>query len=391
MASINGKGVKDLLLPACGNNFTLLQAKGNLSTDEMVDFYNSIDVICISSIAEGTPLPLIEAMACGCFPVCCDVGIVPEIIQNEKNGLIVKRTPDAFREALNWCATHLDFIREAGLKNATLMQNEKSWEISANKFRDILHSILKESSSYQNDDLTCAQPEKNTDYSKHFNRINPNLSDSAYHSALDYIAEDIAPLLPTDKNARILEVGTGHGHLLRFLIEKGYRRIMGIDMSEELLESIRPSYAHQVELLAISDAKSFISKYKNKLDCILMIDMLEHVSEEEAKEIITLAHESLRPGGKIIIRTPNMSNILGGYSLHMDPTHRQGFTEWTLIDLLEKGGLESPQVHVPMVRAISKRWLFNKFNLLLHKTIYKINDRVPPKSFNKNIVVWAKK
>ena len=67
----------------------------------MARFYNSIDVICVASTAEGDPLPLVEGMACGCFPVCVDVGIVPELVQSGVNGLIVDRTPAAFRAALS--------------------------------------------------------------------------------------------------------------------------------------------------------------------------------------------------------------------------------------------------------------------------------------------------
>jgi glycosyltransferase involved in cell wall biosynthesis len=137
------KGVKDILIPACGSEFTLNIAS-MLKHDKMVDFYNSNDILVVCSRNEAEPLPLIESMACGCFPVCCDVGIVPEIVRHKENGYIVaKRTPDAFREAFVWCRENIDFVREAGKKNADIMYKTKRWELMAEGFRKLYRACLE--------------------------------------------------------------------------------------------------------------------------------------------------------------------------------------------------------------------------------------------------------
>jgi glycosyltransferase involved in cell wall biosynthesis len=103
----------------------------SLSYDEMPGFYNGIDVIAIASDAEGDPRPLIEGMACGCFPVTTDVGIAPELVRHLDNGYIIqtdKRGPEAFAEAFEWCRANLSYVRAAGRANAEWMSNVRTWE-----------------------------------------------------------------------------------------------------------------------------------------------------------------------------------------------------------------------------------------------------------------------
>lgn len=108
----------------------LADGPGCLTYREMGDFYNSIDVIAIASSAEGDPRPLIEGMACGCFPVSTDVGIVPELVEHGVNGLIIPteyRSADAFRQAFAWCRENAAYVRQAGRRNAEMMRRIRTW------------------------------------------------------------------------------------------------------------------------------------------------------------------------------------------------------------------------------------------------------------------------
>jgi hypothetical protein len=101
-----------LLHEACqGRPYVLRGAGGRLTHDAMPAFYQGIDVFACSSNYEGEPYTLIEAMACGCFPVATDVGIVPELIRHGENGLIVERTAAAFRKAFDWCLERREQVR----------------------------------------------------------------------------------------------------------------------------------------------------------------------------------------------------------------------------------------------------------------------------------------
>lgn len=117
-------------------------AAGELPNEQMGGWYNTIDVIACASDAEGDPRPIIEGMACGCFPVAVDVGIVPELVRHGVNGLIVERTPEAFRDAFAWCAANLDYVRAAGQVNAEQMLVSRTWAHVAPAWGDAFDRAL---------------------------------------------------------------------------------------------------------------------------------------------------------------------------------------------------------------------------------------------------------
>jgi len=134
------KGLHDILAPASGEDFELHVADGSLSAAQMSRFYQSIDVLCVASTAEGEPLTLVEGMASGCFPVCVDVGIVPELVAHRENGLIVERSPEAFQAAWQWCRLNPQKVREAGRRNAFSALQTRRWEVVAEQWRQPLRS-----------------------------------------------------------------------------------------------------------------------------------------------------------------------------------------------------------------------------------------------------------
>lgn len=120
-----------------------------LTQGEMPDFYNSIDVITCASVAEGDPRPLIEGMACGCFPVMVDVGIVPELVRHGDNGLIVDCTPEAFAKAFQWCRENIDHVRAAGRRNARELAASRTWAHTSRAWGDAFAAAIERASEYE--------------------------------------------------------------------------------------------------------------------------------------------------------------------------------------------------------------------------------------------------
>ncbi|MEQ9260489.1 MAG: glycosyltransferase family 4 protein [Roseovarius sp.] len=75
-------------------------AERRLPRAEMPGFYRGLDLMMCTSAMEGTPNPVLEAMATGTPVISTDVGIVPEVFGPKQRAFILKeRTPEAFAKA----------------------------------------------------------------------------------------------------------------------------------------------------------------------------------------------------------------------------------------------------------------------------------------------------
>ncbi|HEU5209578.1 MAG TPA: glycosyltransferase [Longimicrobiales bacterium] len=64
-------------------------------------YLDAIDIYMMSSIFEGLPVALLEAMSMECVPVCTAVGGIPEVVVDRRNGLLVQpEEPAALADAV---------------------------------------------------------------------------------------------------------------------------------------------------------------------------------------------------------------------------------------------------------------------------------------------------
>lgn len=68
--------------------------------EEMPAFYRDLDVLVCTSAIEGTPNPVLEAMASGSAIVTTDVGIVTEVLGEAQSDFITERAAEPFADAL---------------------------------------------------------------------------------------------------------------------------------------------------------------------------------------------------------------------------------------------------------------------------------------------------
>ncbi|WP_454007183.1 glycosyltransferase [Alcaligenes sp. Marseille-Q7550] len=75
--------------------------QGFIAHKDMPAYYAKLDVYVCPSKIEGTPNPVLEAMACGVPVITTDVGVVPQALGNDPFSLILpERSIDALKERL---------------------------------------------------------------------------------------------------------------------------------------------------------------------------------------------------------------------------------------------------------------------------------------------------
>lgn len=62
---------------------------GPVPNDELVKHYNSSKIFVLTSITEGLPNSMLEAMACGKPVIVTPVGAIADVIENESNGVLI--------------------------------------------------------------------------------------------------------------------------------------------------------------------------------------------------------------------------------------------------------------------------------------------------------------
>ncbi len=208
--------------------------------------------------------------------------------------------------------------------------------------------------------------------------------------------------LPKDLKANILDIGCGWGSFLLGLWATGYRNLFGVDMSPSQCETARQALPADIKITC-DDAVSFLEKIEKRFDLITLISVIEHVPVEQAIHLLSQCAQSLNPGGAVLVKTPNMGNILSGYGRYIDLTHVTGYTEWSLYQLLELSGFHNHQLirdkpfsgdiwkkyrrwYAPW-RGLSLRRIINDF---IHRFLYSlVTLPAVPTTYDTSITIWS--
>ena len=148
--------------------------------------------------------------------------------------------------------------------------------------------------------------------------------------------------LPGDKHARIVDIGCGNGELVHWLRERGYANAIGVDANKELLEEGK---VLGVDGLIAQDIFLFLKGKRDAFDCIIVRDVIEHFTKDELLLLLDLVYEALRPGGIIILQTPNAEGPFGSRYRYQDFTHELGFTRTSLYHVLRTAGFSEVLIY----------------------------------------------
>lgn len=101
-----------------------------LTRDEMAVLFRRSNVAVSPSIHDGTPNTLLEAMACGCFPVAGDLDSIREWITSGENGILVDpEDPQALGQAILTAIDDVELRKRAQNFNLRQVEEKASYPI----------------------------------------------------------------------------------------------------------------------------------------------------------------------------------------------------------------------------------------------------------------------
>lgn len=149
------KGFQTILEPAVrqglseGLNLERVYADSQESVTphlKMPDFYSKIDVLICTSAIEGTPNPVLEAMACGVPVISTDVGVVPEVFgELQKRFILEERTPRHLKEAIASLCHEPDLLVRLSEENQVRIRSW-DWAKRIEKYRMFFRQSLRRAS-----------------------------------------------------------------------------------------------------------------------------------------------------------------------------------------------------------------------------------------------------
>jgi len=153
-----------------------------------------------------------------------------------------------------------------------------------------------------------------------------------------YFNHYILPHLPSDKDAKILEIGCGWGKYIKHLNDLGYTNVEGIDISPEQIEFAQKKL--KLKNVSLIDGIEYLQHSKKHYDAIYMIDVLEHLDLEDSINIGKQIYQRLNPNGVFLIQVPNGMSILNPIR-YADITHTRGFSDYMCTQYMKLSGFTS--------------------------------------------------
>ncbi len=159
--------------------------------------------------------------------------------------------------------------------------------------------------------------------------------------AIDYFDDleaSLAAYLPHDKNASILDIGCGFGRVLAFLRRAGFANAHGIDHDPHVIAEAAKTFGDKVEV--VTKLESYLIAKKGTLDFIVLKDVLNYFTIDEALPLVGAMRDALKPGGGIFVELPNGAQITSAFQMEKDYGIRRVYNETSLRAILEDKGFE---------------------------------------------------
>lgn len=174
---------------------------------------------------------------------------------------------------------------------------------------------------------------------------------------LDHIARyEFAGRYVKEKNV-VLDISCGTGYGLKYLCDAGAAKVIGVDISSEIVDVARTQYQINGLEFKVGNIQE-IDFTENYFDVITCFETIEHVQSQE-RTFMELKRV-LKPNGLLIISSPNRKLTSVGKSINDLPDNPFHTKEYSIREFISVLGNYFEILETYGQRAISK-WFFLPF------------------------------
>ncbi|CAA0126865.1 putative S-adenosylmethionine-dependent methyltransferase/MSMEI_2290 [Mycolicibacterium vanbaalenii] len=137
----------------------------------------------------------------------------------------------------------------------------------------------------------------------------------------------------------VLEAGCGEGYGADLIADVA-RRVIGLDYDDSAVAHVRARYP-RVDMRQGNLAE--LPLPAESVDVVVNFQVIEHLWDQE--QFVAECHRVLRPGGVLLISTPNRITFSPGRDTPVNPFHTRELNAAELTELLESAGFEIEGVY----------------------------------------------
>lgn len=152
----------------------------------------------------------------------------------------------------------------------------------------------------------------------------------------------VLPFKDIYSDCRAIDLGCGRGEWLELMAETSFINSYGVDMDEDMLAACRERGLS----VAKADAITSLQSLPDASQVVVSgFHIAEHIPFEALQTLVREALRVLKPGGLLILETPNPENIIvGTNNFYLDPTHQRPLPMQLLSFLAEYSGFARTKI-----------------------------------------------